>query len=169
MKNTKLSHNIQSSTILLRLAMLGMAGFVLLMNGLFLPVIYRELPLELPHLANWRYLLMLALVLSSFVFFAALGQITKLLGLIDKNKAFSQASVNAMKNVKYCGFIIGSLFMACMPIIFLLADADDAPGLILIFGFIFIGVPLAVAVFAGVAQRLFQNAIDIKAENDLTV
>lgn len=159
----------QGTSIFLRLAMLGMAGFVLLMSILFVPNLHREWPLEVPEHANWRYVLIFAIIVSTVSFFIALFQISKLLSLIDRNKAFSKASVKAMGNVKRCGLTISGLFMLCLPAIFQLAQADDAPGLILIFGFIFVCIPLMVGVLAGVAQRLFQNAIDIKSENDLTV
>lgn len=157
------------STLFLRAAILGLGAAVMLLNFLVVPAIYREWPLEIPHLASWRYMLIAVILITSLIFFEALRQISNLLGMIDRNRAFSRASVRAMKNVKNCGLLMSGLYALCMPLIFLLAEADDAPGLILIFGFIFIGVPLIVAVFAGVAERLFQNAIDIKSENDLTV
>ena len=60
------------------------------------------------------------------------------------------------------------LYAAGMPIIFQVADADDAPGLV-IFGMFFVAAPIVVSVFAAVLQKLLQNVIDIKSENDLTV
>ena len=55
-----------------------------------------------------------------------------------------------------------------MPIFYLIAEADDAPGIILI-GMVIIFAALVIAVFAAVLQKLLQEAIDIKSENDLTV
>ena len=55
-----------------------------------------------------------------------------------------------------------------MPYIFLLADKDDAPGAILM-GLVPIFVSAVIAVFAAVLQRLLQEAVDIKAESDLTI
>jgi hypothetical protein len=49
-----------------------------------------------------------------------------------------------------------------------MAEVDDAPGLILV-GMVPIFTSLVIAVFAAVLQRLLQEAIDIKSENDLTV
>lgn len=48
------------------------------------------------------------------------------------------------------------------------ADADDAPGVVLI-GMAITFAPIAIVVFAAVLQKLLKNAIDIKSENDLTV
>lgn len=101
-------------------------------------------------------------------FFIALYQGMKLLGYIDKDKAFSLDSVAALRNIKYCGYIIAGLYAAGMPYVFYVADRDDAPGVAAI-GFIIIGASFVIATAAAVFQKLFQNAVDIKAENDLTV
>ena len=60
------------------------------------------------------------------------------------------------------------LYLAGMPILIQIADADDAPGAVG-FGMLFAAAPVVVSVFAAVLQKLLQNAIDIKSENDLTV
>ncbi len=101
-------------------------------------------------------------------FFFALHQAFKLLSFIDKNNAFSQISVDALKNIKFCALTISALFAAGMPYIFYAADRDDAPGVALI-GFVIIGASFVIATFAAVLQKLLQNVIDIKSENDLTV
>jgi hypothetical protein len=101
-------------------------------------------------------------------FFFALYQALKLLSYIDKNKAFSQISVKALVNIKYCAITIGIIYAVLIPLVFPIADADDAPGL-MGFPVIFIFASSVVGVFAAVLQRLLQDAIDIKSENDLTV
>jgi hypothetical protein len=55
-----------------------------------------------------------------------------------------------------------------MPFLVSVADKDDAPGAVG-FGLIFILVSIVVATFAAVLERLVQNGLDIKSENDLTV
>ena len=49
-----------------------------------------------------------------------------------------------------------------------MAEVDDAPGLIIL-GMVIIFASMVIAVFAAVLQRLLQEAINIKSENDLTV
>ena len=105
---------------------------------------------------------------SAIPFYFALYQAFKLLSYIDKNKAFSELSVKALKNIKYCAITISSLYVVVMPLFYLIAELDDAPGLILI-GMVIIFASMVIAVFAAVLQRLLQEAIDIKSENDLTV
>ena len=101
-------------------------------------------------------------------FFYALYQGLLLLSYIDKNTAFSDLSVKAIKNIKYCAFTISVLYAAGMPYIIYVADKDDAPGAVML-GLVFIFGPLITGVFAAVLEKLLQTALDIKSENDLTV
>jgi hypothetical protein len=112
--------------------------------------------------------ILFGLYVPAIPFFYALHQALKLLGYIDHNKAFSQASVNALKHIKYCALVIGTLFTAGQPYIFYVADRDDAPGVAAI-GFVIIAASFVIATAAALFQRLLQNAVDIKAENELTV
>ena len=112
--------------------------------------------------------ILLGLYIPAIPFFYALHQTLKLLSYIDKHKAFSKLSVMALKNIKNCGLAISGLFLLGMPYIFYAADRDDAPGVVLV-GLIIIGASFVVATAAAVFQRLVQNAVDIKTENDLTV
>lgn len=112
--------------------------------------------------------ILIGMYIPAIPFFIGVYQGVKLLDYIDKNKAFSQASVRALRVIKYCGFTISALYAAGMPFIFSVAEQDDAPGVVLI-GLIFTFAPLVVAVFASVLQKVLGNAIAIKSENDLTV
>jgi len=106
--------------------------------------------------------------LASTPFFVGLYQAFKLLNLIDANKAFSQGAVNTLKNMKFASLsLIGFIALAEFYIRFF-AHGDDPAGptmlgicMILAFG--------VIAAAAGVFQKLFQNAVNIKSENDLTV
>lgn len=110
----------------------------------------------------------LGLYVPAVPFFFALHQAMKILGNIDKNKAFSKSSVRSFRNIKYCALLISGLFAAGMPYVFYVADRDDAPGLAAV-GFVIIGASFVIATAAAVFERLVQNAVDIKSENDLTV
>lgn len=112
--------------------------------------------------------ILLGLYIPAVPFFFALFQALKLLNYVDTNTAFSERSVNAIWIIKYCAAVISIFFAAFMPYIFYVAENDDAPGVAAI-GLVFTFAPLVIAVFAAVLQQLLQSAIDIKAENDLTV
>lgn len=121
-----------------------------------------------PGISYLKYLVYADLYAAAIPFYFALYQAFKLLSYIDQNKAFSELSVRALKNIKYCAITISILFAAGMPLFYLIAEMDDAPGIILI-GLVLIFASMVIAVFAAVLQRLLQEAIDIKSENDLTV
>ncbi|MBD8067817.1 DUF2975 domain-containing protein [Bacillus sp. PS06] len=121
-----------------------------------------------PDYAHILYPIITGILVSVIPFYVALYQAFKLLSYIDKNQAFSELSVKALKNIKHCAMLISGVYVVVLPFVFLLAELDDAPGLVL-FGMVPIFVPMVIAVFAAVLQRLLQEAIDIKSENDLIV
>ncbi|MNP58015.1 hypothetical protein D3C76_1528910 [compost metagenome] len=55
-----------------------------------------------------------------------------------------------------------------MPLFYLLAEKDDAPGIIVI-GMVLVFAGMVIAVFAAVLQKLLKEAIELKSEIDLTV
>jgi hypothetical protein len=121
-----------------------------------------------PDYAHMLYPIVVGMYVSVIPFFIALYQAFKLLSYIDKNQAFSELSVKALKNIKFCAMTISGLYVVILPFVFLVAQQDDAPGLVII-GMIPTFASLVIAVFAAVLQKLLKDAIDIKSENDLTV
>ena len=105
---------------------------------------------------------------SVIPFFVALYQAFKLLSYIDKSQAFSDVSVTALKKIKFCALTISGLYVVVLPFVFLVAELDDAPGLVIV-GMVPVFASMVIAVFAAVLQRLLQEAIAIKIENDFTV
>ena len=105
---------------------------------------------------------------SVIPFFGAFYQAFKLLSYIDKNQAFSELSVKALKNIKLCAITFSGLYLIILPFVFFVAELDDAPGLVII-GMVPIFASMVIAVFAAVLQKLLKEAIDIKSENDLIV
>jgi DUF2975 family protein len=105
--------------------------------------------------------------IASIPFFVALFQAFKVLGYSGQNKTFSQAAVKALRIIKYCAMsIIG--FVAVGEIFIMLGNSDDRSG-----GF-FMGIlitfgSIVIATAAAMFERILQNAVDIKSENDLTV
>src|SRR6185369_16129973 len=106
--------------------------------------------------------------IGSIPFFVALYQAFKLLGYIDGNKVFSQLSVNAVRNIKYCAITISGFIVLGILYIRLFVRGDDPAGVTAL-GIFTTFASIVIATAAAVFQRLLQNAIDIKSENDLTV
>ena len=110
----------------------------------------------------------LALVyVGSIPFFVALYHAFKVLGYVRQNKTFSQATVNSLRIIKYCALaLIG--FVAVSVIFMIGGDREDRPGGT--FMRILVTFPsIVVATLAAMAERILQNAVDMKSENDLTV
>jgi len=158
----------RGSTLFLRFVVLLIGLIVLALCIFALPSMWTGGSEEFPTASYALILIMIGMYVTAIPFFVALWHTFKLLNYIDKGTAFSDASVKALKTIKQCATIIAALYVAGFPLLYPIADADDAPGLI-IFGAIIACAPIAVAVFAAVLQKLLQNAIDIQSENDLTV
>lgn len=105
--------------------------------------------------------------IASIAFFTALYQAFKVLGHVRHNTTFSQATLKAFRMIKYCA--IALIGFAVVSVFFMIGgDRDDRPGGI--FMRILITFPsIVVATAAAMFERLLQNAVDLKSENDLTV
>jgi hypothetical protein len=156
----------RGSTLFLRMAVF-LIGIPVLALGIFGVTWLPKNPAN-PDYAHILYPIVIGMYVSVIPFFAALVQAFKLLSYIDKNQAFSELSVKALKNIKICALTVSGLYLVILPFVFLVADLDDAPGLVII-GMVPVFASLVIAVFAAVLQRLLKEAIDIKSENDLTV
>jgi len=158
----------QVSTNFLRLVLILMAAIVLALCIFALPEMWKGGSAEFPMASNSVLMIVIGLYITAVPFFVALWQTFKLLSYIDKNTAFSDLSVQALKNIKNCAIVVSVVYVLFVPLLFPIADADDAPGLI-IFGMVIACAPISVAFFAAVLQKLLASAIEIKLENDLTV
>src|SRR5690349_13122834 len=107
----------RGSTLLIRLALLGIAVVVTFFSSFMVAEAYSGWAKESPELAGWKYPIIFVITASVLTFFVALIQIWKLLGLVDKSQAFSLGAVRTMRNVKYCGFIISGLFAILLPLV----------------------------------------------------
>lgn len=107
--------------------------------------------------------------LASIAFFVALYQAFKLLGYIGQNKVFSLDSVRALRTIKYCAITLGSSIVMAGLYIRLFHAKDDDPAGFLAMCIVATFIAIVIATAAAVFEKLLQNAIDIKSENDLTV
>lgn len=114
------------------------------------------------------YGILIVMYISVIPFYFALYQSFNLLGYIDRNQAFSELTVRALKKIKRYAIVISGLYVVALPLVYIIAEIDDAPGLVIV-GMVPIFASMVIAVFAAVLQRLLQEAIVIKEENDLIV
>lgn len=148
----------KGSTLFLKLIVILIGLPVLALCILWLPSVVDYLPL----------LVIVGLYVTAISFFFALFQALKLLNYIDRNESFSELSVHALKNIKLCAIIICIIYVIILPLIYPLADADDAPGLLAI-PIVFLFASSVIAVFSSVLERLFKEALNLKSKSDSTL
>ncbi|AJG94117.1 DUF2975 domain-containing protein [Bacillus cereus] len=158
----------QGSTLFLKTAIILIGIPVFALCIFLIPNIGNYTAKLYPDIAYIKYLVLINLYATVIPFYFALYQAFKLVSYIDNGNAFSKLSVRALKKIKQCAITISILYAVGMPLFYLVAERDDAPGIIII-GMILIFASMVIAVFAAVLQRLLKDAIDIKSENDLTV
>lgn len=149
----------KGTSIILKLALflilIPVIGFFIVV----LPRIITGLSEVFPVSAYVRYPGLMALYAAVIPFLFALYETIKLFININKEKAFSEAAVKTLKNIKYSAITISILYVIAMPLLFLMGDADDAPGVIL-FSLIIILTTFVSAVFASVFEkRCYENKI----------
>lgn len=104
--------------------------------------------------------------IASIPFFAALYKAFKVLGYAGQNNGSPQTAVKALRTIKYCAIaIIG--FVAAGEIFIMLNDSDDRAGGVFMGVLITFG-SIIIAAAAARFERIFQNAADIKSENDFS-
>lgn len=104
---------------------------------------------------------------ASIPFFVGLYQAFKVLGSAGRNEQFSASAVKSVRTIKYCaialiGFVVGG------EVFIFLGESDDRAGGVFMGGLIFFA-SIVVASATAVLERILQNALDMKSENDLTV
>lgn len=102
--------------------------------------------------AYLQYPSLIGLYAAVIPFGFAVYQALKLLNCINKGKAILELSVKALNNIKYCAITIGVLYVIGMPLLFLVADKDDAPGVVAL-GLLVILASIVTAFFAALFQR----------------
>jgi len=157
----------QGTTLFLKIAVILIGIPVLALCIFLVPKIGNFAGELYPDMNYMKSLIFIVMYGAALPFYFALFQAFNLLRYIDGSKAFSELSVKALKNIKYCAITISGLYVLASPLFHFIAKKIDPPiGLV---GLIIIFASLVIAVFAAVLQKLLKEAIDIKSENDLTV
>lgn len=149
------------STFLLRLLVLGVAFYILFLWIFVLPYFIFSDDTKLFHFVA------VAVYISALPFFYGVFQTMKLLRYTDKNTAFSEESVAALKKIKYSTITIGILYVGILPTLNDLGPVGYHT--LTPIANVFVISSFVIALFVVVLQKLLQNALRIKAENDLTV
>jgi hypothetical protein len=105
---------------------------------------------------------------SSIAFFVALYKAFKLLGYIRQDKLFSLNSVKTLRSIKYCTIIL-SILIAMAGLYIKIFHKEDDPAGFLALCITITFISIAVATTVAVLEKILQNAVDLKTENDLTI
>lgn len=107
--------------------------------------------------------------IASISFFVVLYKIFKLLGYIGQDKIFSLNSVKALRTIKYCTMALIAFIAGAEAYFFIVqrGNEDIAGGVAM--GIIMIFVCVVIGAAATVFEKILQNAVDMKSENDLTI
>lgn len=106
---------------------------------------------------------------ASIAFFVALYKAFKLLGYIGQNKVFSSDSVGALKSIKYCAIVLSISIVTAGLYIRIFHDKEDDPAGFLAICIVTTFASIVIATAAAIFEKVLQNAIDMKSENDLTI
>src|SRR6185503_1701580 len=111
----------------------------------------------------------LAYIYLAFVpFFVGLYQAFKIVGYARRNELSSHPSVRAVRTIKYCALTTATFILGAEVYLFIfIRGKDDIAGGVAMGAFIIL-VSAIIATAAAVFERILQNAVDIKSENDLT-
>ena len=156
----------QGSTLFLKIV-ISLIGIVTLAGLIWLPQTEgRATNLDL--FSIYKDPLIIYSFIASIPFFVALYHGLKLLGYVDKNKLFSESAVQTVRNIKYCAIALSGFIVLGILYIRLFAQGEDAAGPTAV-GMFTTFSSIVIATAAAVFERVLQNAVDIKSENDLTV
>lgn len=155
----------RSSTLFLKITVIILAMPAIAVCVIAMIALIRDNPDQFPGKMHVSDIGFFAAVIPYFI---ALYMALKLLGYIDNNIAFSELSVRALKKIKYCGLSIGMIFVVMLPVVFITARQEEAPGIIVV-GLAVTFASFVIAIFGALLERLLQNAIRLKSENELTV
>ena len=108
--------------------------------------------------------------LGSIPFFVGLYQAFKVLGYVGQNKTFSQATVKALRTIKYCALITAGAIVAADAFLMIAArsNGEDAAGAVAL-GIVATFASIVIGTAAALFERVLQNAVDIKSEKNLAV
>lgn len=110
----------------------------------------------------------ISLYLACTLIFAISFYLFRIFHLIDIHNFFSDSALIFVKTVRYLFIALFIVLLGIMPFVYYTADHGDAPGLIfIVMGIVFI--PLAIAVFISAMEKILNNSINLKKENELTI
>ncbi|BDZ32066.1 DUF2975 domain-containing protein [Lactiplantibacillus sp. WILCCON 0030] len=156
---------MKKQTLLLKLALIIINFMVLVAATIVVPTITRSTRWDF---GIWVWPFSIGLYAMLGLVLLAITQAWQLLKLIDHQAVFTAASVIALTWIKRDAYSVALIFTVLLPFFYIWVQAEDAPGLLLL-AIILTGIALVIGLFANILAQLLASAIQIKAENELTI
>ena len=102
---------------------------------------------------------------ASILFFVALYQAFKALGNVRQNKTCSQATLKALRTIKYCAIVLLGLLLVAEAYLFIVQPGDDISGGVFM-GLLLMVISGAIATVASILERRLQKGVDIRSGNN---
>lgn len=157
---------MKPKTTFLKFILAGLVAFILFLS--FLLTMGLLFSINEHSVFPEQVLASISLYLSAIASLLIIYYMYRMLGLVDNDRAFSAMSliyVRAIFRLTIMEFIV---LIGTVPFVYYIADNDDAPGVMIIdLGMLII--PLAVATFVSIIEKLLKNAIELKLDYELTI
>lgn len=158
----------RGSTLFLKLAIVFISIIILSWLIIFPSTEGRAKDLSLIEIYMDPFIIYIYIAFIPFLF--SLYNAFKLLGFIEKNKIFSQAAVKTVRNIKYSVFAFIGFIALALVLVFMNSKTTNEDGAgALMMGIILLFASSVIATGAAIFEKLLQNGVEIKSENDLTV
>lgn len=105
--------------------------------------------------------------IASLSFFVALYQAFKVLEYVRQNKTFSQATVKALRTIKYSAITLVGFIVVPVAYLFIVRPGDDIAGGVAI-GLFLIFVSIIIATVAAMFERKLENIVNLTSKSGLT-
>lgn len=155
----------RGSTIFLRvvIALIAIAGLAVCIFAL--PGTFAREAAKTPDTAYQIYLFLAGAYVMAALFFFALYQAFRLLTYIDRNEAFSELSVKALRHIKRPALAVGLLTVTGIAAVMVLTagTGEDIAGVVMM-GLMMTFASSVFAAIAAVLQKQVQKAIEVKNE-----
>ncbi|WP_218658032.1 DUF2975 domain-containing protein [Enterococcus thailandicus] len=157
---------MKPKTTFLKFILAGLVAFILFLS--FLLTMGLLFSINEHSVFPEQVLASISLYLSAIASLLIIYYMYRMLVLVDNDRAFSAMSliyVRAIFRLTIMEFIV---LIGTVPFVYYIADNDDAPG-VMIIGLGMLIIPLAVATFVSIIEKLLKHAIELKLDYELTI
>lgn len=147
------------SIIILKIIILLIALFMLIFSVIGMVSLIKD-PINFIY-GHILYPIVIVIYISTIIIYLAFYQTFMLLDLIKEKLTFSMKTKTHLEKIKISGLVFSVLYFFLLPFVYMLANADDAPGIIFVGMIPFIG-GFIVSLFADIIIKLIDEGMSLK-------